>query len=74
MRFSNDNATWSAWEPYTTSKTWTLQGGDGQKTVTAQFRDNAGLTSTASYTLTLETPQPTATATPSPSPAPTDFS
>ena len=83
MRFSNDNATWSDWEPYATSQNWMLQSGDGQKTVFAQFMDNAGLASTCSYTLTLETPQPsptptltpptftpalTASATPSPTP------
>ena len=59
MRFSNDNASWSDWEPFAATKTWTLQSGDGQKTVTSQFMDNAGLTSTASYTLILETPQAT---------------
>ncbi len=71
MRFSNDNTVWSNWEPYATSKTWTLQSGDGQKTVTVQFMDNAGLTSTYSYTLTLQTPQPSPTATPTPTPSPT---
>ena len=57
MRFSNDNSTWSNWEPYQTTKTWTLQEGEGLKTVSVQFSDNAGLTSTYSYTLTLENPQ-----------------
>ena len=70
MRFSNDNASWSDWQPYGATKTWTLQSGDGQKTVTAQFMDNAGLTSSASYTLTLETPQPTAAPTTAPTNAP----
>jgi hypothetical protein len=32
-RFSNDNGTWSAWENYTTSRNWTLSGGNGRKTV-----------------------------------------
>jgi hypothetical protein len=78
MRFSNDNANWSTWEPYSASKTWVVQGGDGQKTVSVQFMDNAGLTSTNSYSLTLQTPQstvaPTATPsqTPAPSPIPTE--
>ncbi len=88
MRFSNDNATWSDWEPYATLKTWTLQGGNGLKTISAQFIDNAGLTSISSCTLTLQTPQPSIgplsttspTATPlptptlSPTPAPTPTS
>ncbi len=42
MRFSNDNASWSAWEAYGTSKSWTLVGGDGTKYVYVQYRDNAG--------------------------------
>ena len=71
MRFSNDNTVWSDWEPYASSKTWTLQGGDGQKTVSVQFRDNAGLTSPYSCIVTLETPQPSPTATPTPTPSPT---
>ena len=42
MRFSNDASTWSDWETYATTKSWTLATGDGGKTVYAQFRDNAG--------------------------------
>ena len=60
MRFSNDYVTWSDWEPYQTSKTWNLLEGDGLKTVSIQFSDNAGLTSIYNYTLMLETPQPPA--------------
>jgi hypothetical protein len=82
MRFSNDNATWSDWEPSSTSKTWILPSGDGQKTVFVQFMNNAGLASTSSYTLTLQTPQPTVapfsttspTATHSSTPTPTPTS
>jgi hypothetical protein len=64
MCFSNDNSTWSNWEPYASSKTWTLQAGNGQKTVYVQLMNNAGLTSTFNYTLNLEIAQPTATPTP----------
>lgn len=42
MRFSNDGSTWSAWEPYSTQKTWNLTAGIGWKTVSAMFRDAAG--------------------------------
>jgi len=42
MRFSNDNTTWSAWETYSAVKVWTLASGDGDKTVYAQYQDNAG--------------------------------
>jgi parallel beta-helix repeat protein len=45
MAFSTDGTTWSAWEAYSTSKSWTLTGGDGTKTVYAKFKDNAGLES-----------------------------
>ncbi len=64
MRFSNDNFTWSVWEPYQTIKTWTLLDGEGLKTVFVQFNNNAGLTSTYSNTLTLEIPLPSATPNP----------
>lgn len=46
MRFSNDNENWSQWEPYETSRTWTLLPDDGEKTVHAQFKDQAGNIST----------------------------
>ncbi|MGV3505526.1 MAG: Ig-like domain-containing protein, partial [Adhaeribacter sp.] len=42
MRFSNDNSTWSAWEPYATAKTHTLLSGDGLKTVYVELRDAVG--------------------------------
>lgn len=42
MSFSNDGTTWSAWEPFATSKYLTLAGGDGEKTVQARFKDAAG--------------------------------
>ncbi|MBZ0219539.1 MAG: chitobiase/beta-hexosaminidase C-terminal domain-containing protein [Candidatus Methylomirabilis sp.] len=42
MRFSNNGTTWSSWESYATSKSWTLVAGEGTKTVYAQFRDAAG--------------------------------
>jgi hypothetical protein len=68
MRFSNDNFTWSNWEPYQTSKTWTLLDEDGIKTISVQFIDNAGLTSTYSHTLKLETSLSTTTLTSTPYP------
>jgi dipeptidyl aminopeptidase/acylaminoacyl peptidase len=42
MRFRNENTTtWSAWQSYATSKSWTLASGAGTKTVYAQYRDRA---------------------------------
>jgi len=49
MKFSNDGTTYSAPEPYATSKTWTLASGDGTKTVYAKFKDLAGNWSAAWY-------------------------
>lgn len=42
MRLSNNNVNWSAWEPYTTLRAWSIDPGDGVKTVYVQFRDYAG--------------------------------
>jgi hypothetical protein len=41
MRFSNDGATWSAWEPLAATRAYTLPNGDGHKTVRVQFLDKA---------------------------------
>ena len=60
MRFSNDNVTWSNWETYAISKSWSLQNGDGAKSVIVQYKDNAGLVSiTYSDTIILDTTPPT---------------
>jgi PKD repeat protein len=42
MRFSNDGATWSAWEAFATNKVWELQPGVTTRTVHAQFEDPFG--------------------------------
>ena len=42
MRFSNEGTAWSEWEPYATSKSWTLFSGYGERAAYAQFRDGAG--------------------------------
>jgi hypothetical protein len=42
MRFSNDNNTWSSWEPFKHTKTWTLPPGESKKTVYVEVRDVAG--------------------------------
>ena len=47
MRFSNDGSNWSAWETYTTTKSWTLEPGDGEKTVYVQFEGALGNVSTS---------------------------
>ena len=42
MKFSNDGASWTAWEPLAATKAWTLPAGEGYHTVRAMFRDAAG--------------------------------
>jgi len=42
MRFSNDGATWSPWEPVVPDRGWTLVPGSGYRTVRVQFRDRLG--------------------------------
>ncbi len=42
MRFSTDEANWSAWEPYASSKLYDLGSVGGIKVVYAQFKDNSG--------------------------------
>jgi len=59
MRFSNDNITWTSWEPYSNTRTWILKPGDGLKYVYVQFRDNAGTMSQVYYaTIMLDTTPP----------------
>jgi len=42
MRFVNGGGTTTAWEPYQSTRAWTLTSGVGTKTVWVQFRDKAG--------------------------------
>jgi hypothetical protein len=41
MRFSNDGNNWSAWEPYSTAKSW-MMAGHGVRSVYGQFRSTNG--------------------------------
>jgi PKD domain len=59
-RYSNDGSSWTTWETYSTIKSWTLNSGDGAKTVYYQIKDNLGLTSsTYSDSIVLDTAPPT---------------
>ena len=61
MRFSNDGVTFSAYQPYAVTAAWALSGGDGTKTVYAQFRDGDGnVSAVASDAITLDTTGPKA--------------
>ncbi|MCL6471554.1 MAG: Ig-like domain-containing protein [Firmicutes bacterium] len=59
MRFSpDDGKTWTNWEPFAPVKTVTLPGGDGEKIVSAQFKDDTQNTYRASDSITLDTKPP----------------
>ena len=45
-RYRNENTTWSSWQAYTTSRSWTLSSGAGNKTVYVQYQDRTGNVST----------------------------
>ena len=42
MRLRNRGGEWKAWRPYAPTAEWTLRGGEGTKTVLAQYRDGVG--------------------------------
>jgi len=44
MRFRNETGAWSAWEPFATTKAWTLSASRGTKTVGFQVGDGCGNT------------------------------
>lgn len=55
MRISNDNATWTAWQPFASSMTWTLDAASGVKTVYVQYQDaNNQMWPSVSATITLQ--------------------
>lgn len=60
MRFRNETAAWTAWEPYAVFRPWTLPTGDGLKTVSVEYRDALGNVSAVaiSDTITLDTVEP----------------
>jgi WD40 repeat protein len=60
MRFSNDGATWSAWETLKSTPTYSLPAGDGHKTVRVQYLDiNNNRSGVVSDYIRLDTVPPT---------------
>ncbi|MBW6468552.1 MAG: cell wall-binding repeat-containing protein [Coriobacteriia bacterium] len=57
----DDGSTWTSWEAYAPTKVVTLLGGQGTKTVRAEFRDAAGAVSTGiiQASIILDTSPPT---------------
>ncbi len=47
MQFSHNGASWTAWEPFASVKSWTLVALDGTRSVFARFRDPFGNVSPA---------------------------
>ncbi|MBW7957020.1 MAG: SBBP repeat-containing protein [Deltaproteobacteria bacterium] len=64
MRFSNDGSSWSAWESFATVRSWTLDPGDGVKTVYAEYMDGAGNSAQGSDTIILDATAPAVSASP----------
>lgn len=63
MRFSLDGTTWTAWEPFATTRNdFDLGSGDGTRTIHAEFRDSLGNTgSKVTVNVTLDTVLPSGT-------------
>ena len=60
MRFSDDGAHWTAWEPIAATRNHTLPGTDGYKTVRVQYMDRDGIRSAVfSDYIRLDTTPPT---------------
>lgn len=65
MRLTNHGYGWSAWEPYESTRPWTLPAGDGTRIVYAQFRDRVGrMSQVVSDSIVVDTTAPTAPGTP----------
>jgi uncharacterized protein YkwD len=57
MRLRNDDGTWTGWQPFHSTLSWTLAPGRGDHTVWAELRDGS-LTATTSDSIYLEVPSP----------------
>jgi N-acetylneuraminic acid mutarotase len=59
LRMSNDALTWSAWTAYAATRPWTLEAGEGLKTVRVEFRDTLGnLSPAVTDTITVDQTNP----------------
>ncbi|MCX8173640.1 MAG: Ig-like domain-containing protein [Thermoplasmata archaeon] len=58
MCFSNDGTSWSPWEMPAVQKSWTIDGGDGTKSVYMKLMDAAGNSFVCSDTIVLDTVPP----------------
>ncbi|MDQ7778768.1 MAG: sialidase family protein, partial [Planctomycetota bacterium] len=60
MRFSNNGVDYTTWEPFASTKAWTLTAGDETKTVWVQYKNGWGLVSTYSDDIILDMTPPAA--------------
>lgn len=58
MRLMNDGGSWSGWQPYATSKSWTLRKANGTRAVYVQYKDRADNVSTLLDRIVLDTTKP----------------
>jgi hypothetical protein len=59
MRFLNSGSSWTTWQNYASTKSWTLPSNNGTKIVYVQYRDGSGNTSaTYSDSIVLDTQDP----------------
>ncbi len=58
MQFSNDNAQWSEWETYATSKNWSLTTVEEVKTVYVEIKDSTGQILSSNDTIALDVTPP----------------
>jgi hypothetical protein len=61
MRFRDSGDTWSSWEGYAATKSWTLPTGDGAKTVEAEYQNAAHYVLARSAHILLDTTKPVTT-------------
>ncbi len=60
-RARNGQGEWSDWQPYTYRRVWTLEPGDGHKTVAREYRDSTGETVSAAGATNVDTVRPRVT-------------
>lgn len=60
MHFVNYGGSWSSWESYSSTKSWTLTNVEGFNEVTAEFKDSAGTVTQVSDSIILDTTPPVA--------------
>lgn len=59
MRIANENSTWSNWQAYSRSASWTLPNGNGPKKVLLELRDEAGNVTSLEKSIVLRVSDPT---------------